>query len=419
MELICVSTGVSTGNLRGQFMTTLDAKTVAALDDPARRGVIIFDSEPTLRGFGIRVRHDHSGKVRRTWIMQYRFTSDDGKTIQRRQKLGEFPRMTAEVARKKARTWREKIDMGTDPAGEREIERVATALMFSVAVEQYLAKQQEKGLRGETLRLSKLYLTGPYFASLHRKPVSRITQSDINQCLDRISAAPTAVMAHKRLSAFFTWCMKREHCAVHPCLNSDLPPNDFKRERVLSDAELRIVWDCCRDDDYGRIVKLLILSGCRADEIGQLKWDEIDLDAGAIKLAPERTKNGRPHTVPITDMVREIIESIPHKVSRDYLFGSRTDGFKSWNKAKLALGDAIAERWVVHDLRRTFRTGLGRLGVRPDVAELCVNHRKGGMQAIYDRYNYEGEIAAAFATWSDHVRAIVDGTERKVVPLRA
>jgi len=115
MELIRVSTGVSTGNLRGQFMTTLDAKTVAALDDPARRGVIIFDSEPTLRGFGIRVRHDHSGKVRRTWIMQYRFTSDDGKTIQRRQKLGEFPRMTAEVARKKARTWREKIDKGTSP----------------------------------------------------------------------------------------------------------------------------------------------------------------------------------------------------------------------------------------------------------------------------------------------------------------
>ena len=118
-------------------------------------------------------------------------------------------------------------------------------------------------------------------------------------------------------------------------------------------------------------------------------------------------------------MVREIIESIPHKVSRDYLFGSRADGFKSWNKAKLALGDAIAERWVVHDLRRTFGTGLGRLGVRPDVAELCVNHCKGGMQAIYDRYNYEGEIAAAFAAWSDHVQSVVTGSERKVVPLRA
>jgi integrase len=405
-------------------VTILDAKTVAAQDGTDE---FIFDSEPTLRGFAIRVRHDHSGRLRKTWIMQYRFTDDDRKVIQRRQKLGEFPSMSAEKARKKASDWRGKIDRGIDPAGEREVERVATALTFSVAVVQYLAKQQEKGLRGETLRLSKLYLTGKYFARLHRKPVSKITQSDVNHCLDDISSAPTAVMAHKRLSAFFTWCMKRQHCSVHPCLNSDLPENNKPRERVLSDAELRIVWDCCRDDDYGRIIKLLILSGCRADEVGCARWSWINLDEGTISIPAEvddgrtfeGTKNHKQHVVPITDLMRSIIESIPRRVNRDYLFGSRADGFTSWNKAKLALGDGIAEPWIVHDLRRTFRTGLGRFKIPPHVAELCINHKKKGLVAVYDQYDYAGEIAAAFAMWSDHVHSIVTGTERKVVPLRA
>ena len=74
--------------------------------------------------------------------------------------------------------------------------------------------------------------------------------------------------------------------------------------------------------------------------------------------------------------------------------------------------------WTLHDLRRTFRTGLGKLGVAPHVAELCINHQKSGVEAIYDRHKYAPEMKAALALWADHVRSIVDGAERKVVALR-
>jgi integrase len=403
--------------------TTLDAKTVAALDDPKRCGVIVFDSEPTLRGFAVRVRHDHSGKVRRTWIMQYRHQTDDG-VIQRRQKLGEYPKMSAEQARKKARAWREKLDKGIDPAGEKEVERVAAALTFNVAVAQYLDLKRRK-VRDETYRLSTLYLTDPwYFGNLHKKPLGKITRSEVSTALDTIyaeSGAPTASQSQKHLSAFFVWCLKRGHAEENPVAKTEKVKAGAPRERVLSDDELRRVWLACRADDLGRVIRLLILTGCRCDEIGRLQWNEIDLDAGVIKLLGERTKNGRAHTVPITDMMREIIESIPRRVNREYLFGSRADGFTSWN-VKATLGDGINEPWTLHDLRRTFRTGLGRLKIPPHIAELCINHVKKGMIAVYDKYSYEGEIAAAFVRWDEHVRAIVAGrafSTRKVVPLRA
>ena len=76
-------------------------------------------------------------------------------------------------------------------------------------------------------------------------------------------------------------------------------------------------------------------------------------------------------------------------------------------------------RWTLHDLRRTFRTDLGRLGVPPHVAELCINHVKGGVQAIYDKHRYEREIASALALWAEHVAAVVEGRKSKVVSLRA
>ena len=64
------------------------------------------------------------------------------------------------------------------------------------------------------------------------------------------------------------------------------------------------------------------------------------------------------------------------------------------------------------------RTGLGRLGVRPDVAEMCINHVRTGMIAVYDRYRYQPEIADALARWTEHLMNVVQGRESKVVSLR-
>jgi integrase len=192
---------------------------------------------------------------------------------------------------------------------------------------------------------------------------------------------------------------------------------------VLTDRELAAVWQACGDDDYGRILKLLALTGCRRDEIGALKWGEIDFDTGVMTLPPERVKNGRTLSLPLPAPALTILRSVPCRDGRAHIFGAH--GFTSWSvmtkqlHARIAATGASLAPWRLHDLRRTMRTNLGKLGVRPDVAEMCIGHVRKGMIAIYDRYRYESEIAAALARWAEHLMAIVEGRESKVVSLRA
>jgi hypothetical protein len=110
----------------------------------------------------------------------------------------------------------------------------------------------------------------------------------------------------------------------------------------------------------------------------------------------------------------------------DYVFGVRGVAFSAWSYSTVKLNARIVEAegkplalWRLHDLRRTLRTNLGKLGVPPHIAELAINHVKGGVEAIYDRHRYQREIAAALATWAEHLLALVEDRESKVVMLRA
>jgi integrase len=179
-----------------------------------------------------------------------------------------------------------------------------------------------------------------------------------------------------------------------------------------------------RDDDFGRLVKILILTGCRREEVGALEWNEIDFDTGIMAISAARTKNRKALVLTLPPMALEILKDAPRREGRKYVFGSRGGAFAAWSYSTIALHGRITTaegtalpHWVLHDLRRTFRSGLGRLGVPPHVAELCINHVRGGIAAVYDKYRYEREIKAALALWADHVAAVVEGRERKVVAL--
>jgi len=173
---------------------------------------------------------------------------------------------------------------------------------------------------------------------------------------------------------------------------------------------VRLIWNHCGDDDFSRIVKLLLLTGCRRDEIGALPWAEID--SGIMTIAGDRTKNHRAHALPLSCAALDLLP--PRRGARPYVFGGRGPGFRNWSYGKIALDNRIAEvagkplpHWTLHDLRRTMRTGLGKIGVAPHIAELVINHVRGGVEAIYDRHRYETEIQAALAAWADHLIAIV------------
>jgi integrase len=191
---------------------------------------------------------------------------------------------------------------------------------------------------------------------------------------------------------------------------------------VLTDAELTAIWRACGDDDFGRIVRLLILLGARRQEVGGMRMrSELDLDRGTWTLPAERSKNGRAHTLPLLPMALAIIDAVPKMATRDQLFGVRADGYTQWEDGKAALDKRSGVTdWVLHDIRRTVATRMADLGIGPHVIEQVLNHvsgHKSGVAGIYNRSSYEREVRAALALWHDHLRSIVEGSERKIVSM--
>ena len=165
----------------------------------------------------------------------------------------------------------------------------------------------------------------------------------------------------------------------------------------------------------------MILTACRRQEIGGMCWSEFNPD-GTWTLPAERAKNKRAHTLPLPPPAWEIIAGVPKMAGRDQLFGTRAAGYTNWGPGKAALdralGDTVAP-WTLHDIRRTVATRMADLKVQPHIIETVLNHQsghKGGIAGIYNRSSYSTEVKNALAMWSDHVRAMVAGEERVVVP---
>jgi integrase len=222
----------------------------------------------------------------------------------------------------------------------------------------------------------------------------------------------------------FAWGMASGLVESNPTIGTPRPKTSPPRDRVLRDDELARIWRACGDDDFGRIVKLLLLTGQRRTEVGSAIWDEFDTERGVWTIASSRTKNHREHTIPLCGLALSVINAVPRQVGRDHLFGVRGHGFCSWATAKAALDarlGAQVKKWTLHDLRRSYCTRLADLGALPHTIEAAVNHQSGfrsGVGGTYNRSPYEREVKAAMAMWNDHVRTLIEGGERKVLPMR-
>ena len=196
--------------------------------------------------------------------------------------------------------------------------------------------------------------------------------------------------------------------AANPVINTNRR-EEKTRDRVLSDAELRTVWRALEDDDYGTIVKTLILTGSAAMKLLACRWSEIDLTRGLIELPGERTKNSRRHDVPMAAAVRALLEARKKEAPRS-VFGRGDGPFSGWSKAKEALNKRTGplKHWTLHDLRRTTATGMAGIGIQPHIIEAVLNHvsgHKGGIAGIYNRAQYAAEKVQALAQWDEHVHA--------------
>lgn len=381
---------------------------------PDKAEVIAFDD--TLPGFGIRLRA--GGK--RTWIVQYRLGAR-----QRRLTLGRVDALGLDQARVEARKALAKAGLAIDPQAEKAKAKAEAAVTLGPLFDRYL-QFKEARLRPNSLRETRRYLEVA-FAPLHRSPVSGVSRSEVAGRLSAIAGESGAVAADRAraaLSAFFTWAMKEGIAPANPVIATNRHASPTSRDRVLSEAELSEIWNACGDDDFGHIVKLLILTGQRREEVAGMAWSEIDVDKALWSIPAGRTKNHRPHEVPLSDEAMLVIRQIPARADRDMVFGRGEGSFSGWSKAKAALDLRIAKShtpmnakktgskavplpsWRLHDIRRTVATRMADLGVDPHIVEAVLNHVSGvrsGVAGIYNRALYSTEKRAALRLWGKHV----------------
>jgi integrase len=372
--------------------------------------------DDALPGFGLRIRDGGS----RMFVVQYKLG-----TQHRRMTLGSTAHLRLDDARAKARDILAAVRLGQDPAGEKAQAVAALADRCETHIRRYLARQKTKLRPSSYIRAEAHFLD--HWKPLHALAITKIDRRTIASRLSELAAdrGPAAAdRARAVLSAFFVWAMREGLVEANPVAATNQPYDRKGRERVLSNEELTQVWRAAGDDSYGTIVKLLILTGQRREEIGQLRWSEIDFAGRVIRLPPERVKNGRPHDVPLSDPAIALLRTMPQLAGRDPVFGSGANGLGAYSIPKKAL-DARAGTmppWVLHDLRRSTATHMAEIGVQPHIVEAVLNHvsgHKAGVAGIYNRAAYEREKRQALDLWSEHVMAAVEDRKAVVLPLRS
>jgi integrase len=375
-----------------------------------------------VRGFGVRRQRDQV-----TYVLKYRVFGR-----QRFFTIGPHGSpWTPEKARREAKRLLGLVADGKDPADAKVEASLQAADTLRKITDQYIEAAKRKQRPRTHSEVVRYLLTA--WKPLHSLSVFKITRRQITARVADIAeqhGTVSAARARTALSSMFNWAIREGlDIPANPVLGTNRPEQPKSRDRVLSDAELAEVWHACGDDDYGRIVRLLILTAQRRDEVGGMQWAELDNADEQWILPSARTKNHREHVLPLVPTALVLLPA--RRTDRNYVFGDgprregdQHRGFSGWSKSKAALDarivatrqkvDAGAKplpHWTVHDLRRTAATAMAdQLSVLPHIVEAILNHVSGhraGVAGVYNRARYQAEMRDALERWTEHLVRIV------------
>ncbi len=335
---------------------------------------------------------------------------------QRRLSLGPAMGSTLEAARRKAGDVLAKARLGDDVQAAKKAARAAKTSTLGSLIPRYLALR-EADMSLNYFNETQRYLN-QHWAPLHGFAVEAVARRDVTAILDdvaQVRGQVTADRAKAALSGLFAWAIERGYCDATPCLHIKRRAKGAGRERVLSEDELADIWHAVEDmGDYQHILRLLILTGQRRTEIGDLTWPEIDFAREQIELPGTRTKNKRSHLVPLSELALEVLNEVPQRTRREFLFGEGMIGFQGWGKSKSRLDSKLPADmpgWTVHDLRRSVVTHLNEGGIAaPHIIESICNHvsgHKASVAGVYNKSVYAEQKRAALAVWGEHVSGLV------------
>jgi len=374
---------------------------------------------------------------RKSWAVRTRIAGRPAKLA-----VGPYPAVGLKDARERATKLLGAIARGEDPReNKRQAKRQASDTVAAV-VKQWLERdQQDNRSRGEVERA----LGRDVLPAWGRRSIHTITRRDVIDVLDTIAERGATTLArrvHAYLHRLFRWSASRGILAASPMDNVPKPGREQPRDRVLEDAELARLWRATErlGLPFGPLVRLLMLTGARREEIRALAWDEVK--DNAIRLAGARTKTGVAHVIPLAPEAVALLDALPRiaapgtDTARLCFTTNGETPVSGMSKAKARL-DAIAASigsdggilaepaplapWRLHDLRRTVATGLQRLGSRLEVIEAVLGHVGGsraGIVGVYQRHSFEPEKRIALEAWARHVVGLTQPPAEKVTPLR-
>jgi integrase len=399
---------------------------------PARGRVEYFDA--AFPGLALRIT-ENGGK---SWCAFYRF----GGRL-RRFTIGRYPTVKPAQARKEAAAALERVREGFDPAEEKRARRDLRAPendTFGTLVTEYLDRHLRANSRESTFLEAKRDLEHDALPKWRNRPIASISRRDVIDLVDRIIARGAEVQANRtlaRLRALFNWAVEKDRLLASPVARMKLPTQEYARDRVLSDDELRWLWAASNEIGwpFGPLVRLLALTAQRRDEVAGMEWPELDLDKRTWTIPRHKAKNDREHAVQLSDVAMEVLRSLPRVDNLVFTTTGETavSGFsrskrrldEAMLRAKreelgMRKGDAIAG-WTLHDLRRTAATGMARLNFPPHVVDKVLNHASGtirGVAAVYNRFAYLEERRVALEAWGRYLNNLALPATTNVVELR-